>query len=177
MGQEGKGRRFTKRSPRDETEDDEQDAENESFDEGKYDTPLKRTSQSLYNYGSPDDSHDPSYREGSAPKRVKRASRSKYQLNENNEMIDTSESPAIYQPINRNDILGNSGRPNDERRPQQSSNYVMPHLRQGFEPPELLDVPHHPASDPRFPQAEYAGNAHGRYTPGLASRPRRNARR
>lgn len=178
LGQEGKSRRSVKVLSHVDT-DDEQDAENESFDEEQYETLLKRSSATLHQSRSPGDSHDPSYREGSAPKRVKRASRSKYQLNEKNEMIDTSESPVTYPTYrNQNVTRGTSRRPSDEQGHQQQSDYVMSHLRrQSYESTIPSDFSPHSISDPHFSQPENDDNQHAEYQPLSASRPRRTARR
>ena len=174
MGQGGKSRRSVKIPTRGDT-DDEEDAENESFDEEQYETLLKRSSAALHQSGSPSDSHDPNYREGSAPKRARRASRSKYQLNEKNEMIDTSELAASYPTYrNRNSALGTSRPPTDEHGHQQQPEYAMSHLRQRYESTGLSDVSHNSASDP---QPENDESQHAEYQPLSASRPRRSAHR
>lgn len=177
MGQEGKSRRSAK-VPSHENTDDELDAENESFDEEQYENLLKRPSASLHQSGSADHSHDPSYREGSAPKRAKRASRSKYQLNEKNEMIDTSESPLAYPAYsNPNISRGTSRRLSDEYGHQPQPEFVMSHLRrQSYESTGPSDFSPHSASDLHSSQPENDDKQPAEYQPRSTPRPRRRGR-
>ena len=99
----GKSQRTTRASIGD--DDDEHDAEHES-DHEDFDhdfiipnagqvMPRSHDKGSRTHRTSSEDAYD---REVSAPKRIKRASRSKYQLNENNEMVDTSVTPLKPEP-------------------------------------------------------------------------------
>lgn len=101
----GKSQRTTRASMGDDDDelDAEHDSDHEDFDH-EYDVMMSNASQivprsrekiSRTNRTSSEDTYD---REVSAPKRTKRASRSKYQLNENNEMVDTSVTPLKAEP-------------------------------------------------------------------------------
>lgn len=94
----GKGRRTTKVVQEDTDDDFEGDDDEYGSQAGAQMYNSKKRSVSYSNapnsrrrQASTDDPRDQSYREGSASKKVKRASRSVYQLNDQNQMVDTSQ--------------------------------------------------------------------------------------
>lgn len=180
LGQEGRLRRFTKISSHGETEDDDQDAENESFDEDQYDTLIKRSSTVLPSISPGGDRRDSSHCEGPAPKRAKRASRSKYQLNERNEMIDTSESPNEFDKHHlrsKNDMVSGSKGQKDEHRLQQQSSRATPHPMQNYDSVGAMGSSPQSASNPQFSLTEQTGIQYGDHQQASTSRTRRHVRR
>lgn len=175
LGQEGKSRRSIKTTSRRDT-DDEQDADNESFDE-QQEHWLKRPFAAMHESGSPGGSHDPSYGEGPAPKRTKRRG-SRYQINCRNEMIDTLEpEPVQSTHHNRNTTLVTPRRRGDEHGHQQQPDYTMSHSRLRFESPGPSEFSAQSVSDAQYSQPENDETQHAGYQPASSSRTRRRAHR